>query len=128
MKNIFSVGDKKEYQFVVTDKDVAAFHGKVVHPVCSTFTIAREAEWTTRQFVIDLKEEHEEGIGTFVTVEHKAPAKVGSTILFEAWIERLEQNEIVCRYQASVQHKVVATGTTGQKVFAKEKIEKLLNS
>ena len=113
---------------MVTDKDVAAFHGKVVHPVCSTFTLAREAEWTTRQFVLDLKEEHEEGIGTFVTVEHKAPAKVGSTILFEAWIERLEQNEIVCRYQASVQHKVVATGTTGQKVFAKEKIEKLLNS
>jgi len=107
VKNIFSVGDKKEYQFVVTDKDVAAFHGKVVHPVCST---------------------HEEGIGTFVTVEHKAPAKVGSIILFEAWIDRLEQNEIVCRYQASVQNKVVATGTTGQKVFAKEKIEKLLNS
>jgi predicted thioesterase len=128
VKNIFSVGDKKEYHFVVTESDVASFHGEVVHPVCSTFTIAREAEWTTRQFVLELKEEHEEGIGTFVTVEHKAPAKVGSTVLFEAWIERLEQNEIVCRYQASVHNKVVATGATGQKVFTKEKIEKLLNS
>jgi predicted thioesterase len=128
VKNIFSVGDKKEYQFVVTDKDVAAFHGKVVHPVCSTFTLAREAEWTTRQFVLELKEEHEEGIGTFVTVEHKAPAKVGAEIMFEAWIESLERNEIICRYQATVNKKIVATGKTGQKVFAKDKIEKLLNS
>ncbi len=113
---------------MVTDKDVAAFHGKVVHPVCSTFTLAREAEWTTRQFVLELKEEHEEGIGTFVTVEHKAPAKVGAEIMFEAWIESLERNEIICRYQATVNKKIVATGKTGQKVFAKDKIEKLLNS
>jgi fluoroacetyl-CoA thioesterase len=128
VKKIFSVGDKKEHHFVVTASDVAAFHGQVVHPVCSTFTIAREAEWTTRQFVLDLREENEEGIGTFVTVEHKAPAKVGTEILFEAWIESLERNEIVCHYKASIKNKIVATGKTGQKVFSKDKLEKMINS
>jgi hypothetical protein len=41
------------------------FEGVNVHPVMATFSITRDAEWAGRIFVLAMKEEHEEGIGTF---------------------------------------------------------------
>ena len=70
----------------VRPQDVAAFHDQVVHPVCSTFSLAREAEWTTRQFVLDMRDDDEEGVGTFLNIEHKAPAFIGEEILFRGYL------------------------------------------
>ncbi|GIV37792.1 MAG: hypothetical protein KatS3mg032_2171 [Cyclobacteriaceae bacterium] len=50
MKTNVQPGDVQEYRFTVQPDDVACFNDEVVHPVCSTFTLAREIEWTTRQF------------------------------------------------------------------------------
>jgi fluoroacetyl-CoA thioesterase len=77
VKNIFKPGDKKRLAYRVKREDVAAFQGEVVHPVCSTFTLAREVEWATRQFVLEMREPHEEGIGTQLVIDHKSPAFVG---------------------------------------------------
>lgn len=122
MKEIFKPGDIKEYKMVVADADVAAFHGQVVHAVCSTFTLAREAEWTTRQFVLAMKESDEEGVGTFVTVNHKSPAFVGEEINFTGKVESLTGHELICTFEAKVGERVVADGKTGQKIFKKEKL------
>jgi predicted thioesterase len=73
MKNIFKIGDRKEYRRVIGPDDVAAFHGKVVHPVCATFALARDIEWTSRLFVLQMCEDDEEGIGTMLTVHHRVP-------------------------------------------------------
>lgn len=105
---------------VVAEADVAAFHGQVVHPVCSTFTIAREAEWTTRLFVLAMKEEDEEGVGTFITVNHKAPAFVGEEIKFAGRVESLIGHELICAFEAKVGDRLIAEGKTGQKIFKKE--------
>ena len=113
---------------VVKPVDVAAFHGNVVHEVCSTFTLAREAEWTTRQFVLDMRDADEEGIGTFITVNHKAPAFVGEEILIAGKVEELNGNELICTFEAKVGERLVADGKTGQKIFKKEKLAHRMNT
>ena len=82
MKQVFKPGDIKEYRSVVRAEDVAAFQGVVVHAVCSTFALARDIEWTTRQFVLDMLADDEEGIGTYLEIEHLGPAFVGEEIVF----------------------------------------------
>lgn len=111
--------------YTVKQDDVASFNNEVVHQVCSTFTLAREIEWATRQFVLEMCEEHEEGIGTQLVIEHKSPAFVGEQIVFNARIERVEKNEIICSFEANVNARIIATGKTGQKILNREKINKI---
>jgi predicted thioesterase len=125
MKKIFKVGDKKEHRKAVAKEDFASFHGEVVHSVCSTFTLAREFEWTTRQFVLDMQDENEEGVGTFVNVIHHAPAFEGDEILYEGIIDEINDHEIICSVNAYVGEKLIASGKTGQKFFTREKIKKI---
>ena len=127
MKNIFSIGDIKSYQKIVTEEDVAAFHGAVVHPVCSTFVLAREAEWTTRLFVLEMRDEDEEGIGTFVQVQHHAPAFVGDTMTFTGKITEINRHELICSFEAKVDNRLVASGTTGQKILKRERLNSLFS-
>ncbi|HYG18238.1 MAG TPA: hypothetical protein VD816_04885 [Ohtaekwangia sp.] len=122
MKDIFKPGDSKHYRYVVRPEDVAAFHGKVVHPVCATFVLAREIEWTTRQFVLEMRDADEEGIGTFISIDHKSPAFVGEEIIFTARIETLAGHEIICSYIARVDDRRIAEGRTGQKILKKDRI------
>ena len=128
MKSIFTVGDEKQYRKIVNADDVAAFHGKIVHPVYSTFALARDIEWTTRQFVIEMCDIDEEGIGTFLTIAHKRPAFVGEEVMITGIIEEIKGNELICAYQAQVGNRIVADGKTGQKIFKREKIERLFRS
>lgn len=125
MKNNFKPGDKKEISYRVKPGDVAAFQGEVVHPVCSTFTLAREIEWATRQFVLEMRDAHEEGIGTQLVIDHKNPAFVGEEILIVSVIDKLENHEIICAFEASVNGRIIATGKTGQKILSREKIAKI---
>jgi predicted thioesterase len=125
VKAIFKPGDKKQTSYVVQYRDVAAFNDEVVHPVCATFTLAREIEWSTRQFVLDMREDDEEGIGTFLSVDHKGPAFIGECITFHAWVEQLEGNELICGYEARIGERLIASGRTGQKILKREKLQKL---
>jgi fluoroacetyl-CoA thioesterase len=127
MKPGFSPGDVHHYRKVVNEGDVAAFHGVVVHPVCSTFTLAREMEWTTRQFVLAIIDEAEEGVGTYIEIQHKSPAFVGEEILFTGKIEQINGHELICSVVASVGLRVIALGKTGQKIMQKETISRLFS-
>ena len=97
--------------YLVKESDVAAFHGEVVHPVCSTYTLAREVEWATRQFVLDMRDEDEEGIGTALIINHIGPAFPGDEIVIEATVESVHGHELICSYIARVGEKIVAQGT-----------------
>jgi predicted thioesterase len=125
MKTIFKAGDTKEYRKTVQPEDVAAFNGETVHPVCATFSLAREVEWTTRQFVLEMKDDDEEGIGTFLTIEHKGPAFVGEEIVFTGTIEIINGHELICSFEARTSDRLVAEGKTGQKILKREKIKQL---
>jgi fluoroacetyl-CoA thioesterase len=127
VKNIFKPGDTKTFERLVTRDDTAAFESGSVHPVYATFALARDAEWCSRLFVLEMKEAHEEGIGTFVNIKHLAPAFVGDKVIFEARIDELKGNEVNCSFTAKAGDRVIAEGRTGQKILTKEKIEKLFN-
>ncbi|QCR21363.1 thioesterase family protein [Pontibacter sp. SGAir0037] len=128
MKSTFHIGDTRNYQKVVTEADFARFEDGLVHQVCSTFALAQAAEWVGRLFVLEMKEVDEEGIGTFVSIQHKAPALEGEKIAFEAKLKSLEGNEIICQFEARVGDRLVAEGETGQKILKKEKLAKVLAS
>ncbi len=128
MKLIFKPGDKKQYLKKVEEADLAAFHGEVLHPVYSTFALARDFEWSSRLFFLEMKDEDEEGVGTFLSIEHKNPAKVGEEVTLTATIESVKSNELICTIEAVCGNRVIAIGKTGQKMFKKEKLKTLFNS
>ncbi len=128
MKNTFKIGDKKQYTKVVKANETATFESGQVHPVYATFALGKDAEWCSRLFVLEMKEEDEEGIGTFLTVYHQSPAMVGLEVVFEAEITQLEKNSIICKYTATVGERLIAKGETGQKIVKKEKINSLFNT
>ncbi|MCU0357546.1 MAG: hypothetical protein MUE95_08200 [Cyclobacteriaceae bacterium] len=114
-------------KYTVSPDDVAAFAGEVVHPVCATFTLAREIEWATRQYMLEWRDEDEEGIGTFLSIDHRSPAFVGEELLIESIVESVQRNELICSYIVRVNDRVVATGKTGQKVLKKDTINRILS-
>lgn len=121
----FKIGDKKYFERVVRVEDSASFEGTNVHPVYATFAVTRDAEWCSRLFVLEMKDETEEGIGTFVNVKHLSPALIGETVLYEAVLEEEKGNEINCSFTAKVSDRLIASGSTGQKIFLKKKLEKI---
>ncbi len=127
MKQVYQIGDIKKYSFKVTERDVAQFKQQSVHQVCATFTLAREIEWCTRLFVIDMLELHEEGIGTRLHIEHQSPALLGQEVLIKGEIQSIVKNEIVCSFLATVNDRVIAQGETGQKILPKDKIQAIFN-
>jgi predicted thioesterase len=128
MKNIFKPGDIKSFVRKVALADTAAFDSGQVHPVYATFALARDAEWCCRLFVLDMKESHEEGIGTMVTIQHLSPALINDQVSFTATVKSIERNEIICSYVAKVGDRIIARGEQGQKILPKEKIERIFAS
>lgn len=127
MKNIFKIGDSKTYVKKVTKQDFAAFEYNNVHEVCSTFSLAQAIEWSSRLFVLELKEVNEEGIGTKLTIEHVSPAFINDEINICSVIKEINKNELICTYQAKVNNRIIAFGETGQKILDKSKINSIFN-
>ena len=127
MKAIFKLGDKKYHSKRITESDLASFEKTIVHPVCSTFALAREMEWASRLFVLELLDYDEEGIGTKLEIYHKSPAILDEELIIEATVQTLYQHEIICDIIVKVDNRLIATGITGQKVLKKSKIDRLIS-
>lgn len=126
LKSLFHIGAQISLEFTVGEKDLAEFETGVVHEFYGTFALGRDAEWTCRQFVLEMKEEGEEGIGTFLNIRHQSPALLGETVSIKAEIIRLEGNSIDCSFEVRVGERIIATGTQGQKILKLEKLERLV--
>ena len=121
----FETGDEKKFTVTVLTSDTASFDSGEVHPVYATFALGRDAEWCCRLFVLEMKEEGEEGIGTFLSIQHHSPAYIGSKVDFTAKVKSIQKNEIICTYEARVGERLVASGEQGQKILKKERLEQL---
>jgi len=129
LKNIFKKGDQRKFERTVTKEDIAKFESGTVHEVYSSFALARDAEWSGRLFVLEMKEEGEEGIGTRISVQHKSPAFIGDKIEFTAsFIEIKEDGEIINSYEARVGGRLIAYGKQGQRILPAEKINKIFKN
>lgn len=126
MKNPFHVGAVKLHNYVVKESDIARFETGEVHAVFSTFALTREAEWSGRLFVLDMKESDEEGIGTFISVEHLHPAAIGAHIVFKAHLTQVNKNEICNNFEAFWGEICIAKGSQKQKILKKTKLQELM--
>ncbi len=109
----------------MAESDLAAFETGVVHPFYATFALGRDAEWACRQFVLEMKDEDEEGIGTFLNIYHRSPAMLGEEIQITAEIILIEKNTIDCKFEVYCKDRLIAEGTQGQKILKKDKLEKI---
>jgi predicted thioesterase len=123
--DLFEIGSQKTFIKLVEQADCASFNSSLVHPVYATFALGRDAEWACRLFVLEMKEDQEEGIGTFLNISHKSPALLGSKVEFTATVKSIQKNEIICNFTAKVGDRIIAEGEQGQKIIAKQKLEKL---
>ena len=112
----------------VETADLATFETGNVHPFYATFSLGRDVDWACRQFVINLKDDDEEGIGTFLNISHKSPAMLGETVTISATLIRLEGNTVDCEFAVHVGERLVAEGTQGQKILKKEKVARLIDN
>ncbi len=127
MKNRCQPGDSKQHQFIVKSDHFPEFKTGVVHKVCSTYDLVREIEWSARQFVLDMLDEDEEGIGTMVHIDHVAPAFEGEEVFVKAKVESFNRNELICTFIAKTTDRVVATGKTGQKILKSKDLIKVFS-
>ncbi|MFM2298810.1 MAG: hypothetical protein RIR98_418 [Bacteroidota bacterium] len=126
MKLVCAVGDVRKITKVVTDADLATFETGNVHPFYATFALGRDVEWACRQFVLEMNEADEEGIGTFLNITHKSPALLGDTVEIKATLTELHGNTVNCSFEVLVSDRLVAEGTQGQKILKKEKVDRLI--
>lgn len=124
----FQLGSTKLFTKTVDTSDTAIFESGEVHPVYATFALGRDAEWACRLFVLEMKEDDEEGIGTFLKIEHASPALLGSTVVFEATLQSAIGNSVICSFTAKVGDRLVAFGETGQKILRKEKLNAIFGA
>lgn len=122
---MFIIGDKKIFKKTITADDLAIFHGELLHDVYSTFALARDFEWSSRLFFIDMKESDEEGVGTFLRIDHKSPAFVNEEITIIATVELVGEMELTCIIEAKVNDRLIASGKTGQKMLKKDRLKKI---
>jgi fluoroacetyl-CoA thioesterase len=125
MKMIFKPGDEKTFSKAVTAEDTATFHGETLHAVYSTFALARDFEWSSRLFFLEMKEPDEEGVGTMLHIDHHAPAHIGEEVTIKATVASINGNELICSIEARCGDRLIASGKTGQKMLKKEKLKKL---
>lgn len=125
MLHKFAPGDTKVFEKVVTESDTATFDSGAVHPVYATFALGRDAEWVCRLFVLEMKESDEEGIGTFLHVNHHAPALIADLVIFKSTLKEVVGNHVICIFEAYVGNRLIASGETGQKILKKIKLEKI---
>ena len=124
----FQIGDTLTFTHTVIENDIARVESGTVHEVYSTFALTRDAEWSGRLFVLQMKEEGEEGIGTGIHVTHHSPALMGQEVLFTATLSEVNKNEVVTDFTAHVGSRLIASGRQWQKILRKEKLESLFSS
>ena len=129
MKQVFKVGDAKEFVTTVKKDDIAAFESGTVHAVYSTFALARDAEWSGRLFVLEMKDANEEGIGTHIEINHLSPAFVGDEVKFISKFEGIsDRKEIITSFEAFVGSRLIAQGKQAQKILNQDKLNTIFVS
>ncbi len=128
MKSIFKIGNQITITHQVVEADLASFNEENVHPFYATFALGRDAEWACRQFVLQMKDHDEEGIGTFLNIRHISPAFLDDIVEITATLKVLDGHKIDCDFQAKVGDRIIAEGEQGQKILKKEKVQRLIQS
>ena len=127
MKASIQVENITRISFSVTEKMQAMFDGRVIHPVCSTWDMAHQFEIAARKALEEHLEDNEQGIGSFLSIDHVRPAPVGAEVEVVATITVLDKTTVVCEIAATVNGTECATGKQVQRVLPSSTITRLID-
>ncbi len=126
MKPGLAKGQQAEVLVQVTEEMCPAFDGVVVHPVYSTWSLAHHMEVAARQVLLPFLEDHEEGMGTHLSVDHLSLTPVGKTVRVVAEASEVDGPRMVCEVRAYDGDRLVGRGTQVQRVLPKDVIRGLV--
>ena len=127
MKPTIQVGNTSNVVFTVTEQMQAKFDDDVIHPVCSSWDMAHQFEIAARKTLEDHLEDGEQGIGSFLSLDHVKPAPVGAAVIVEATISELDGTTVVCEIVATIRGNMCATGKQIQRVLSTSTISRLID-
>ncbi len=127
MKTTIQVGNIASISFSVTDRMQAKFDDRVIHPVCSTWDMAHQFEIASRKALEEHLEDNEQGIGSFLSIDHVRPAPVGAEVKVVATITELDETTVVCDITATVHGTICAKGKQVQRVLPSSTITRLID-
>lgn len=126
MKPSLHIGNTAEVTITVTDDMCPAFDGVVVHRVYSTWSMAHHMELAARMVLAPHLEEHEEGIGSHLSIDHVSPAPLGHTVRVKATAVELGPTTLVCDLIAYDGERVIGKGRQVQRILPKSKLHALI--
>ncbi|MEM7227422.1 MAG: hotdog domain-containing protein [Planctomycetota bacterium] len=130
MKSSLQVGNTATHEITVTEEMCPAFDEIIVHRVYSTWSMAHHMEIAARMVLAPHLDDHEEGIGSHLSIDHVGPTPVGHTVRLVAEAMKVERSTLVCDVTAyhvrDAGDRVVGRGTQVQRVLPKSKLQSLI--
>lgn len=126
MKSSLAVGNTAEVIITVTEDMCPAFDGTVVHRVYSTWSMAHHMELAARMVLAPHLQEHEEGIGSHLSIDHVSPAPIGKRVRVVATATEVGPTTLVCEVVAYDGERVVGRGKQVQRILPKVKLQQLI--
>jgi predicted thioesterase len=112
-----------EIEIAVTDAMVARFDELgLVHPVYSTWMMAKHMEEASRKVILPFLEEDEDAVGHAIEIVHLAPTAVGERVRIRATIERVDGRRIHCTLEAHNQRERIGEGRNIQVVLSRHRL------
>lgn len=125
------VGNTAEVMVVVTEDMCPSFDGIIVHRVYSTWSMAHHMELAARMVLAPHLEEHEEGIGSHLSIDHVAPTPLGHHVRVEAKAVELGPTTLVCdviayHVRPDGRETIAGRGKQIQRILPKDKLAALI--
>lgn len=126
MKDSLKIGNTAELTVEITDDMCPAFNGIVVHRVYSTWSMAHHMELAARMVLAPHLEDHEEGIGSHLSIDHVSPAPLGHVVRVTASAIELGPTTLICECIAYDGARIVGKGKQIQRILPKSKLQSLI--
>jgi len=130
MKDSLKIGATAEVVIEVTEDMCPAFDDVVVHRVYSTWSMAHHMEIAARKVLAPHLEDHEEGIGSHLSIDHVAPVPAGHRVRVVAAAVEIEETTLVCdvvahHLRSDGRETIAGTGRQVQRILPKTKLAAL---
>ena len=126
MKPSLQIGNTAEVAITVTPEMCPAFDSVIVHHVYSTWSMAHHMELAARKVLAPHLQDHEEGIGSHLSIDHVAPAPLGHDVRIVATATEIGPTTLVCDVIAYDGERVVGRGKQVQRILPKTKLKALI--
>ena len=120
------LGNTAAVTITVTEDMCPAFDDVVVHHVYSTWSMAHHMELAARKVLAPHLEPQDDGIGSHLRIDPRAPTPVGEQVRVEAEAIELGPTTLICAVIAYHGERVVGRGTQVQRILPKAKLKSLI--